>query len=119
MASGVHDQLGALTLNVHAKFADNPDLGEGLPSLGDPECESLAGAGADSTPGEAGSGSPAEGGTDGTDALYGYEDPERNLLKNWSFEEPISDADWRLENASATRIQDSHTGDWSLHVHSR
>ena len=51
--------------------------------------------------------------------LFGYEDPTRNLLKNWSFESPITDGDWRLVKASATRSEDSHTGRWSLHVHNR
>ncbi|KAK2141440.1 hypothetical protein LSH36_1097g00064 [Paralvinella palmiformis] len=124
MASSIPEQLGAVTLSVRAKFADKLALDEDGTSLTDPECHSLDSSQVGGREGDL----PCSGSTpeeddledeDTTTIVFGYEDPERNLLKNWSFEEPISDEDWRIENASASRSQDSHTGDWSLYVHSR
>ena len=57
----------------------------------------------------------------GADSIIGYEDPNKNLMRNWEFEDaPSDDADWFMTKAKGTiETGDSHTGSRSLRVSNR
>ena len=53
------------------------------------------------------------------ETLFGFENPDKNLISNWDLEEDIDGKEIYLKRASGERVQDSNTGQYSYKVYNR
>ena len=59
------------------------------------------------------------GGSGRKETLFGYENPEENLISNWDLEEDTNGEDIYLINATGTRVPKANTGRCSYFINDR